>query len=50
MDIQTEKEGPWRRVKPDQARGTARARTGGPPPAMNEEDLAELLGSTENNE
>ena len=44
MDVQVEKDGQWKRIKPVQAKGLAGRRRGGPE-AMDEEELKSLVGS-----
>ena len=46
MDIQTKKEGAWRRVRPEQARtaGTRSRRRSGGPDDMDDDELRSLLG------
>lgn len=44
MDIQTEKDGLWQRVKPDQAKRVARSWQGATPCVLGAGDLSDLLG------
>ena len=44
MDIQMKKDGPWRRIKPKQAKKVARTRKEVGPVIMSEEDITGCLG------